>query len=370
MIAASLKPAPSSEKAPKDSFTYQHDYPRPTLPSSDWCLVRVRAAGLNRAELRGRAALPPGKGELNIFQHEYHEDPPKILGEELVGEIEEAGSGTGFNKGEIVTAFIYGGGKAHDGAYAQYSICHKRRLYRLPFRDAKEVEQRLGWEALGAIPMSVWTAYGSVFEAGRLGHRSTGHGKAGKEVLLVHGGTSSVGIWAILLAKDKGFEVVATTRKGEKVQKLKDAGADSVILDHELEEQIPKQFPDGVDVTLELVGPDMIQRALSFTARHGSVVCTGVLTKNWDLNNFRPAMIPTCRNLTFYGMTNRGSLGPEDEGLDQVEPILKYVVDRVEHGTFPKEMFLDKVFELEVIGAAHEYMEDNRAVGKVVVLIP
>ncbi|KAK5076293.1 hypothetical protein LTS08_006921 [Lithohypha guttulata] len=346
MTAAVLKENPSLEKSPLDSFTYQTDYPKPTLPSRDWCLVRVRAAGLNRAELRGRAALPPGKGELNIFQNEYHEDPPAILGEELVGEVAEAGSDSGFQVGEIVTAFIYGGGKAHDGAYAQYSIAHKRRLYRLPFKDSADVERRTGWNVLGAIPMSMWTAYGSIFEAGRLGHR----GKGKDETLLIHGGTSSVGIWAILLAKEQGFKVVATTRKEKKTQRLKDAGADHIILDQDLETSIPKLFPDGVDVVLELVGPDMIQRALSWTAR--------------------PAMIPTCRNLTFYGMTNRGSLGPDDEGLEQVEPTLKHVVEKVEDGTFGKEVFLDRTFELKDIGKAHEYMENNEAVGKVVVLVP
>ena len=366
MIAAVLNPSPSADKSAVDSFAYRTDYPRPTLPSEDWCLVRVKAAGLNRAELRGRTSFPPGKGEFGIFQKEYHEDPPTVLGEELVGVVEEAGSGTGFRKGEVVTAFIYGGGKAHDGAYAQYSICHKRRLYRLPFKVADDVEKRIGWDVLGAIPMSMWTAYGSLFEAGQLEHKR-GHGKA---TVLIHGGTSSVGIWAVLLAKDKGFRVAATTRKAEKLERLQSAGADYAILDEELEEKIPELFPRGADVVLELVGPDMVQRALSFTARYGTAVCTGVLTKEWDIRDFRPAMIPTCRNLSFYGMTNRGSLGPDDEGLEIVEDVLKYVISKVNDGTFKKEVFFDKVLELKDIGAAHQYMEDNKAVGKVVVTIP
>lgn len=111
MIAVVLNSAPSADKSAVDSFTYRTDYPKPTLPSEDRCLVRVKVAGLNRAELRGRTGFPPGKGEFGIFQKEYHEDPPTVLGEELVGVIEEAGSSTGFRKGEVVTAFIYGGGK-------------------------------------------------------------------------------------------------------------------------------------------------------------------------------------------------------------------------------------------------------------------
>lgn len=295
-------------------------------------------------------------GELNIFQEEYHEDPPKILGEEFVGIVEEAGSASGFKKGEHVTGFIYGGGKAHDGAYAEYTLCHKRRLYRLP-------GTKLSWEILGAIPMSCWTAFGSIFEAGGLDR------KGRKATLLVHGGTSSVGVWAILLAKDKGHTVIATTRKQEKVAKLKQIGADHVVLEDEFEDKISKLYPDGVDVVLELVGPDHMMKSLSVTARYGSVVVTGVLTKQWGLEGFRPAMIPTCRNLTFYGMTNRGTLGAEDEGLEMVEGVLADVIKKVESGHYPKEAFLDRTFTLEEIGKAHEYCENSGATGKVVCMV-
>ena len=355
MAAAVLtKPGPSP---PPECFTYSTSYPRPSLPSPDWVLCRVHAAGLNRAELRGRAALPPGLGEFNIFQSEYHEDPPAILGEEFVGEVEEAGSATTFKKGEKVTGFIYGGGKAHDGAYAQFTICHKRRLFRLP-------ETVLPWNVLGAIPMSMWTAYGSLFEAARLGVR-------GKEAtVLVHGGTSSVGLWAVLLAKDKGHTVIATTRSKEKVERLRKARADHVVLEEDMEIEIPKLLPKGVDAVLELVGPSTLQKSLSLTARYGTVVCTGILSKQWGIDKFKPSMIPTCRNLSFYGMTNRASLGPEDEGLELVEPMLEDVIRKVETGVFPPEVFLDKEFALQDVGHAHAYMEDNMAVGKVIVTIP
>lgn len=295
-------------------------------------------------------------GEFNIFRKEYHEDPPKILGEEFVGIVEEAGSGSGFQKGDHVTGFIYGGGKAHDGAYAEYSLCHKRRLYRLP-------ETKLSWEVLGAIPMSMWTAYGSVFEAGGLDR------KGGKRTLLVHGGTSSVGVWAVLLAKDRGHTVIATTRKQEKVEKLKKLGADHVVLEDEFDDKIPKLCPKGVDVILELVGPDTMAKSLNVTARYGTVVVTGLLTKNWDLQGFRPSTIPTCRNLSFYSSTNGYCLGGEDEGLDQVEGVLKDVIRKVEDKTYPVETFLDRTFKLEEIGKAHEYCENNGATGKVVCIV-
>ena len=343
---------------PSKAFSIITAYPKPTLPSPDWVLVHVHAAGLNRAELRSRDNLTPARAEFNIFRREYHEDPPAILGEEFVGFVAEAGSSTDFQQGELVTGFIYGGGKAHDGAYAQYTICHKRRLYRLP----ADAASKLPMEVLGAIPMSMWTAFGSLFQAAGLTKGQT---------LLVHGATSSVGLWAVLLAKDCGCTVVATTRQEGKVAKLKASGADYVVLEDELEAEIPKLYPKGVDVVLELVGPDrVVPFALPKLARHGTVVCPGVLSNVWSVGpDFTPAMIPPTRKLTFYSTTNATALGEEDEELDAVEPVLADVIGKIEKGTFKPDHFLDKVFDLQDVGKAHDYMEENRAVGKVVVRI-
>jgi len=356
MTAAVLtNPGPSP---PAQCFSYSTTYPRPTLPSPEWILCRVHAAGLNRAELRGRAALPPGRPEFNIFQAEYHEDPPKILGEEFVGEVEEAGSSTDFKRGEKVTGFIYGGGKAYDGSYAEFTLCHRRRLYRLP------PETSLSWDVVGAIPMSMWTAYGGIMLAGRLRDRGAGTS------VLIHGGTSSVGIWAILLAKETGATVLATTRNPAKVDHLKRAGVDHVIFEDALEAELSRLYPRGVDIILELVGPNQILRSLNLTARYGTVVIEGVLNLQWQADGFSPVMIPPTRNLSFYTMTNSG-IGSEDDEVDSqtVEAILADVIRKVESGTYPSEIFLDRTFKLAEIGEAHAYMEDNKAKGKVVVTV-
>lgn len=86
--------------------------------------------------------------------------------------------------------------------------------------------------------MSMWTAWGSLFIAG---------GTKDGATVLIHGATSSVGIWAILLAKDKGCKVIATTRQEWKLEKQKQAGADHVVLEEGLSEQVKKIAPNGVD---------------------------------------------------------------------------------------------------------------------------
>jgi hypothetical protein len=70
-------------------------------------------------------------GEFNILQSEYYAHPLEVLGEEFVGFVREPGSNTEFKVGEEVVGWIFEGGEAHDGAYPQFVICHKRRLYHL-----------------------------------------------------------------------------------------------------------------------------------------------------------------------------------------------------------------------------------------------
>ena len=65
-------------KPPSKCFSIDHEYPMPSIPGPEWLVVRVKAAGLNRAELRGRNGDKPGAPEFGIFQSEYHEDPPKV----------------------------------------------------------------------------------------------------------------------------------------------------------------------------------------------------------------------------------------------------------------------------------------------------
>lgn len=270
-------------------------------------------------------------------------------GEEFVGIVEEAGSETKFTKGDHCTGFIYGGGKAFDGAYAEYAICPSQRCFKLP-------QTSLSWETLGAITMSMWTAHGSLFQAAQLTKGSTA---------LIHGATSSVGVWATLLAKAEGCTVIATTRQSSKVDKLKSLGADHVLLEENLGDGLKKLAPKGVDCILELVGPDTLQTlALPHLAKHGSVVVTGVLTKQWAMKDFTPALIPPTRRMTFY------SLEPGQEEDEGVEKVIEQVIRKVEAGTFKPEQFLDKTFSLVDVGQAHEYMEDSKAVGKVVVTVP
>ncbi|OQU99352.1 Alcohol dehydrogenase GroES-like domain-containing protein [Cladophialophora immunda] len=347
------------EEPPSACFTYTESYPKPTLPGPGWVLVRIRGTGINRAELRGRANQPAFPGEFNLWQKYYHPDPPKILGEELVGEIVEAADDTPFKPGEKVISTHAGGGKAFDGSYAEYAICHSRRVYHLP------QETTVSWDQLGALGMSYLTAYGMVMMSGRLGDKPQGSS------VIVHGATSSVGIFALLIAKDHGATVIATTRQSKKFDKLKNCGADYTLLESDLDVKIPQILPDGADLVVELVGADQAVRALGWTALFGSVVVSGVLNSSAVIEAFSPFLIPTTRNLTFYSVANDGA-GDHDAGArhSDLEPVFAYAVKNIENGKWEKEQFIDSVYHLPDIGIAHERAEKNEATGKLVVLVP
>lgn len=210
--------------------------------------------------------------------------------------------------------------------------------------------------------MSMWTAWGSLFEAAELELKPAA-------TVLIHGATSSVGIWAILLAKNyypqHNCTVIATTRNAEKVDKLKRAGADHVILESDLDSSLRKLYPSGVDCILELVGPDqLLPFTLQHLSRHGTAVASGVLTKQFGIPDFLPSRIPPTRKLSFY------STGVTDDGLEKVPGVMEAVVRKVESGEWDRDVFISRVFEgLEGVGEAHEFMEGNRAVGKVVVVV-
>src|SRR5690348_7403355 len=158
------------------------EIPVPT-PRPGWVLIHVKAFGLNRSELFTRQGHSPSVRF------------PRVLGIECVGVVADGG-GTGLALGQTVAAVMGEMGRAYDGGYAEYTLVPASQV--LPLTTA------LPWETLAAIPETFLTAWGSLFEAMDLQPGQT---------LLVRGGTSSVGMAAIMLAKHRGANVLATTRK-------------------------------------------------------------------------------------------------------------------------------------------------------------
>ncbi len=296
---------------------------------SGWILIKIKAFGLNRSELFTRQGHSPGV----VF--------PRIQGIECVGVVEDDPSGK-LRQGQQVAAIMGGMGRDFDGSYAEYVLVPEQIVF--PFKS------NLSWQVLGAIPEMFQTVSGSLHEALEL---------TSEEVLLIRGGTSSIGMLSCQLAKSLGATVIATTRNEKKTAYLLDNGADYVIIDQgSIKNSIRSLYPKGVDKVLELVGTRTLKDSLKCIKPKGMVCMTGILGNEWTMNEFTPmGDIPSLGRLTVY-------MG-EANNLDSIR--LQEFIDLVEKGII--QLNIDKVFSLDEIVQAHIYMEQNLAKGKLVILI-
>ena len=181
--------------------------------------------------------------------------------------------------------------------------------------------------------------------------------------MLIRGGTSSVGLCALTLAKERGVRVLTTTRGQDKVAALSAAGADAVLLDTgSLEESVRQVAPEGVSAALELVGASTLRDSLLTIAPKGVLCYMGVLGDQNALDRFQPLMdIPSGVRLTTYA--SRATIDAA-----HCTQLLQQIVDGVAAGRYPTH--LDRVFSFDQLAEAHRYMEENRGRGKVVVTAP
>ncbi len=220
----------------RDGRVAVEEHPDPA-PGSGECLVRVRAAGINGADLLQRKGLypaPPGSPEL-------------IPGLELAGEVEARGPGADrFTAGDRVMAIVGGGGQA------ELAVVHERQLMPVP--------DQLEWPQAGGLPEVFSTAYDALFSQ---------CGLAAGERLLVHGGAGGVGTAAVQLGALNGARVTATVRNPDLREHLGALGAEAIA---------PEGFERAgpFDVILELVGAPNLPGNLEALATGGRIGVIGV----------------------------------------------------------------------------------------------
>lgn len=293
--------------------------------------IRVRAFGLNRAELFTRQG---DSGAAVTW--------PRVIGIECVGEVVEA-PGTDLQPGQKVAAMMGGMGRAFDGSYAEQT--------RVPRRSVFPVDTDLDWATFGALPEMFQTAQGSL---------STGLQAAAGERLFIRGGTSSIGLTVAALAKREGLKVAATTRREAKADAMRAAGVDHVLVDSggSLVDTVRAVFKGGADCVLDLIGTTTLGDSLKCAGPRGRVCMTGMLSGEWIWKDFDPFVdVPNGVFLTSY------SGGSEDVTAEQ----LQAYVDDVAAGKL--HVGRDRTFGLHELADAHRYMESNQAKGKVVVVV-
>lgn len=303
------------------------DMPIPEVKPG-WVLVKVKAFGINRSE---------------VILRSYEADAPyiklpRIPGIECVGEIADP-SDSNFETGQHVIALMGGMGRSFDGSYAEYAL--------LPVSHVFNANTELDWTEMAAIPETFFTAYGSLFECLQI---------QPTDIILIHAATSALGFAAIQLAKSIGCTVIGTTRKEERIKFLKEIGADFAILDDgTLSNQIMELFPSGITKVLELVGTTAIEETSKLLKKHGIICSTGQLggssSKGFDVIKSIPNGVYLS---SFY------SNYPTQEIIDKIFGYIKQ---------YDLKPNISKVFTLDEIAKAHLLIEENKANGKIVVLV-
>ncbi|MGZ8431463.1 MAG: NAD(P)H-quinone oxidoreductase [Candidatus Deferrimicrobiaceae bacterium] len=308
------------------------DHPDP-FPKPGELLVRVRATALNRADLlQRRGKYPPPEGA------------SEILGLEMAGEVETAGSGCGgWMPGERVFALLPGGGYAQKAA--------------VPAGMAMRIPERLSYEEAAAIPEAFLTAYHNLFSLGEL--------SAGMTVL-VHAGGSGVGTAAIQLIREAGAVSLVTAGSSEKIDRCRKLGARAGWNYREgpFAPWVAGQTGErGVDRILDFVGAPFFTQNLASLAADGRLIVIGAMGgATAERMNLLDLLF---RRLHILGCSIR-SLDTARK-IDLTERFAAFALPRFADGRLIP--VIDSVFDWTEVGSAHLRMESNANVGKIVLRV-
>ncbi len=298
-------------------------------PREGEVLVRVRAAGVNRADLLqrlGRYPPPPGASE--------------ILGLEFAGEVVGLGPGCAHRRtGDRVMALTTGGGYA--------------TLATVPESTTMQVPAGLDWRAAAAIPEAFLTAYVNLFDLGSL---------VAGETVLVHAGASGVGSAAIQLAREAGATVLATAGSHEKLAFCRELGAARAI--HRENEDFGEAAleatgGEGVHLILDFVGAPYWPDNMRALRRGGRLTIIGFLGSSRGEIDLGPVLR---KSLIVRGNTLRGM--PIADKAALIERASVFMLPRFEAGRL--RPLVDRVFRLAAAAEAHHYMHANSNRGKII----
>ena len=305
--------------------------PVPT-PGRGEILVRVAAAGVNRADaLQRRGLYPPPPGA------------PDIIGLEVAGTVMALGADVSrFSVGDSVVALLAGGG------YAEYCAVHHT--------NALPVPAALSMVEAAAVPEAFATVWSNVFQRGRL---------ASGETLLVHGGASGIGTTAIQIARAFGARVIATAGNAAHCAACLRLGASSAV-DYHTEDFVARVGEitggHGADVILDMVGGDYVRRNYAAAAEDGRIVQIAVSAGALAETDFHVLMR---KRLTHTGSTLRNrSIAFKAALLAEVETKLWPLLAR--RAVVP---VIDTAFPLERAAEAHTRLEGPSHIGKIVLTV-
>jgi NADPH:quinone reductase len=307
-----------------------HDLEKPA-PGAGEVLIKVAAAGLNHADLsqaKGNYPPPPGA--------------PETLGMEVSGEVAELGAGVSDRRvGDHVCALIPGGG------YAEYAVASTKCV--LPVPKGVSVADAA---ALPEVHFTVWT---NLMDAARL--------KPG-ETVLIHGGASGIGTAAIQLCVARGHKVFSTAASPAKCAAIEKLGGIAInYKESDFVEIVKAQTAGrGVDVTLDMVGGEYIQRNISAAALWGRIVNIAYMSGLQATVNFGPVLM---KRLSLLATTLRGRTNDEKGAIH--DALAREVWPLIEAGKI--KPIIDQKFPLAEAQEAHKRMVGSAHIGKILLTI-
>ena len=301
------------------------------VPGPTEILVKVAAAGVNRPDVAQRSGSyppPPGASDLP--------------GLEIAGEVVAVGSDAKKHKiGDRVMSLVAGGG------YAQYCIAQDAQAMTVP--------PGLSMIEAGALAETLMTVWHNVFERGGL--------KAG-ETLLIHGGSSGIGTMAIQLAKAFGAKVIVTVGSQDKADACIKLGADHAI-NYKTQDFVAEvktaTHGKGVEVILDMVGGDYVERNYDAAAIDGRIVQIALLGGGKATINVGKIMV---KRLLHSGSTLRPRSNADKAAM--VAAIEAKVMPLIRDGRI--KPLMDSSFPLEKAADAHRRMETSEHIGKIVLV--
>ena len=295
-------------------------------------LISVFAAGVNRPDVMQRLGLypaPPGASDLP--------------GLEVAGEVAAVGAGvTGWQVGDRVCALTNGGG------YAEQAVA--------PAGQCLPVPAGMDFVAAAGLPETFFTVWTNVFMRGGL--------QAG-ESLLVHGGSSGIGTSAIQMARATGATVYATAGSAEKCAACVELGADLAVnyRNDDFETVLQERTGGaGVDVILDMVGGDYINRNIRLAAPDGRIVNIAFQGGFEAAVNFVPVLL---KRLTLTASTLRPQSAEAKAAI--AAQLLEHIWPRLESGDISP--VIAATFPLQDAAAAHELMESSAHIGKIILTL-
>jgi NADPH2:quinone reductase len=308
------------------------DIPQPK-PKANEVLVRVRAAGLNRADLN--AARGAGA----------HGNMGAVVGLDWAGEVVEVGSDMkgGFKPGDRVMC-------AGAGGYAEYAVADWGRVVPMP-------SPGMSFEQAATLPVAVATMHDALV--------TNGHLKAGDSVL-VQGASSGVGLMALQIAKLLGARtVIGTSTQAGRRARLNEFGADLAV------DTTNPNWPDeilkatdgkGVNIVIDQVSGGVANGNMKATAILGRIVNVGRLGGGKAEFDFD---LHAARRITYIGVTHRTRT--VDELREETRVMWRDLADVIKAGKL--HLPIDKTYPLDQAVEAHAHMKANQHFGKII-LVP